>query len=129
MEFDMSDYRNEFRSAQSEYYWTLPRVFVGMLSTVALLAVIGFGLNYVGYANFVFFAPRMEAVRRQTVVESRAYSEGQLRETYRLKLQYVQAQTADERDTIKAFLQHEVQSFDRTRLPADLQVFLNQIGA
>jgi len=124
----MSEYRKDFREAQGSYYWTLPRVFVGVVSTLILVGGIGFGLNYVGYANFAFFAPRMEAVRRETVVQSRAYSEGQTREMYRLKLQYQQATTDDQRATIRGFAAHEAEAFDRTRLPAELQVFLIQLG-
>ncbi len=97
------------------------------LIIVAVLGVI-FGLNYFGYALTAFFQPKMEAVRRDTMIQSRAYSEATMREMYRLKLQYVQSKSNDEKDTIKAMIRHEMGSFDKERLPADLQVFLQQIG-
>lgn len=37
----MSDYRDEFRQVQSEFYWTLPRLLIGAL-VVCLLFGMGF---------------------------------------------------------------------------------------
>jgi hypothetical protein len=81
-----------------------------------------------GFASFAFWAPKYEAVRRDTMIQSRAYGEATTRELYRLKLQYVQAKTDDEKATIRAFALHESAAFDRDRLPADLQIFLTQLG-
>jgi hypothetical protein len=86
-----------------------------------------FGLNYLGYANFAFFAPRYEAVRRDVMINSRAYDEGTKRELYRLQLQYQQAKTDAERDTIASAARHEFQIFPQDRLPSDLRAFMSQI--
>jgi len=104
------------------------RIAFSVLGGVVAFAAIVFGLNYLAYGNFAFFAPKMEAVRRDTMIESRAYSEATTREMYRLKLQYQQAKSDDEKATIRAMALHEAQAFDRTRLPLDLQYFLSQIG-
>jgi hypothetical protein len=87
-----------------------------------------FGLNYLAYGNFAFFAPKYEAVRRDVMIESRAYSEATTRQLYRLKLQYQQAGSDAERATIRAMTLHEAQAFDRDRLPADLRNFVQQMG-
>lgn len=121
------NYRDDFRATQREYYWTLPRVFAAAVLTIALLCLIAFGVNYFAYGSASFFAPRHEAVRRDTMIQSRAYSEATTREMYRLKLQYQQAATDDARATIKAMALHESRAFDRDRLPADLQLFIKQI--
>ena len=124
----MSDYRKEFREFQGDYYWSLPRVlFMGTLG-IAALVLVGFGLNYFGYAQFAFFAPKYEAVRRDQMIESRAYSEATTRQMYNLKLQYQQAKSDDERATIRAMALHESAAFDKARLPIDLRVFLDQLG-
>ena len=124
----MGNYRDEYREVQREYFWTLPRaLFAGVCGLAALVAV-GFGLNYAGYASFAFFAPRYEGVRRDTMIQSRAYSEGMTREMYRLKIQYFQAKSDAERETIAAMAKHEGAALDRSRLPLDLQSFLTQIG-
>ena len=101
------------------------------------LAVIGgiaaffvgiFALSYFGYANFAFFAPKYEAVRRDQMIESRSYTEGTIRELYTLQRQYQSAKTDDERATISAAARHEFSIFPKERLPGDLQAFLTQVG-
>ncbi len=99
-----------------------------VVSVLVLFCAVIFGLNLFGFAQYSFFAPKMEAVRRDTMLQSRAYGEAATRELYRLKLQYAQAKTDDERSTIAAFARHEATAFDRTLLPPDVQVWLNQIG-
>jgi hypothetical protein len=94
---------------------------------IAFFALI-FALNFFGYTQFAFFAPRYEAVRRDQMIESRAYTEGTIRTLYTLKRQYDAAKTDDERATLAAAARHEFSIFPKERLPADLQGFLAQIG-
>lgn len=121
-------YRKEFREVQSDYYWSGPRVFLMTVFGIALLGVVGFGIRYVAMEQFGFFAPKYEAIRRDVMIESRAYSEATTREMYRLKLQFQQAATDDEKATIRAMALHEARAFDRARLPADLRTFIEQLG-
>lgn len=96
---------------------------------VALLAIAAVaGLSIGGYHLYAYLAPKYESTRRDVMLESRAYSEGQTREIYRLKLQYQQAKSDDERDTIRAMALHEASAFDRSRLPLDLQSFISTLG-
>lgn len=97
--------------------------FVAILGICAIV-----GLSIGGYHLYAYLAPKYESTRRDVMLESRAYSEGQTREVYRLKLQYQQAKSDDERATIRAMALHEASAFDRTRLPFDLQSFLQQLG-
>lgn len=124
----MNDYRRDFRDAQREFYWSAPRILVGLVVAALALGVVGFTLNGLGLVSFSFFAPRYEAVRRDVMIESRAYSEATTREMYRFKLQYQQAGSDAERSTIRAMALHEAQAFDPKRLPTDLQLFLAQLG-
>ncbi len=102
-------------------------ILAGLAALVCVCALI-FGLNLFGFAQFQFFAPKMESVRRDVMIQSRAYGEANTRELYRLKLQYAQAQSDEERATIKAFALHEGDAMDKTRLPQDLQTFLISLG-
>lgn len=104
------------------------KAFFGAGGAIAACLAGVFLLNLFGLANFAFFAPKYEAVRRDTMIQSRAYSEATTREMYRLKLQYQQAKSDDERATIRAMAIHESQAFDRDRLPLDLQAFVAQLG-
>lgn len=96
------------------------------IAVIAIGAI--FGLSVGGYYMYAFLAPKYEATRRDVMLESRAYSEGQTREIYRLKLQYMQSKSDDERATIRAMALHEASALDRSRLPFDLQSFIQQIG-
>lgn len=101
---------------------------LGWLAAFVLVLLVIFGLNLFGLFSYSFFAPKMEAVRRDTMLQSRAYSEGATRELYRLKLQYSQARTDDERATIAAFARHEATAFDKSLLPLDVAAWLVSIG-
>lgn len=124
----MSDYRKDFRDGQREFYWSMPRVFFMALFAFVALAALGWVAQGNQFFLYKVFAPQYEAVRRDVMIESRAYSEATTREFYRLRLQYAQAKTEDEKATIRAMARHEAAAFDRARLPADLQSFLIQIG-
>lgn len=95
-------------------------------TAIALTAI--FGLGYYQLEMNAFFAPRQEAIRRDTMIQSRAYGEAATSELYRMKLEYVRAQSDAERDTIAAYARTEATRFDKTRLPLDLQAWLIQIG-
>lgn len=105
------------------------KAILTILGVFAVIGVVVFGINAIGFASFAFWAPKYEGVRRDVVVQSRANTEGTFREMYRLKLQYQRATTQEEKNTIKAFTLHEVQSFDRARLPADIKDFIAQLEA
>jgi hypothetical protein len=104
------------------------KIALGWIVSLVLVLAIVFGLNLFGLGQYAFFAPRYEAVRRDTIKQSRAYSEAATSELYALKLQYLQAKTDDERATIKAYALHEATRFDKSQLPLDLQAFLVQLG-
>lgn len=104
------------------------KITASIIGGIVGLVLLGFSLNYAGLMSYGFFAPRYEAVRRDTMIQSRAYSEASTREMYRLKLQYMQAKSEDEKATIRAFALHESAAFERDRLPNDLQSFIISLG-
>lgn len=103
------------------------KILIGVGCVVLFFFAI-FVLNLFGFSQFAIFAPMYEGVRRDTMIESRAYSEATTREMYRLKLQYEQAKTDNERNTIRAMTLHAASGFDKKRLPNDLQLFIAQLG-
>lgn len=122
------NYRNEFRDFQRDYYWSGPRIFAMVIFAFIGLAALGFGLRYLGIVQFSIFAPMEEAVRRDVMIESRAYSEATTRRMYELKLQYETAPNDDAKNTIRLLTLHEARAFNKARLPRDLQIFITQIG-
>jgi len=101
---------------------------LAIIGGVCAFAILIAALQFAGFASFSFYAPKYEGVRRDVMIESRAYSEATTRQMYRLKLQWQQAATPDEKATIRAMALHEARAFDIQRLPADLQLFITQLG-
>lgn len=102
------------------------------LATVVgiVLVAVSFlgGLSVGGYYLYAFLAPKYESTRRDVMIESRVYSEGVVRELYALQRQYQQAGSDTERATIAAAARHQYQIFPQDRLPADLRLFMTQVG-
>ena len=104
--------------------------FAGLaLVILAVSGVLGATWLFQGNDFFLqrYFAPKYEAVRRDVMIESRAYSEATTRRLYDLKRQMAQAKSEDEKATIRAMARHEVQAFDASRLPHDLRTFAEQV--
>ena len=82
--------------------------------------VIGFtAISYVGYR---VFAPATEQVRYDTFKNSQSYNEGMLKDLYDLEREYIKA-NAEQKAALRALILHRFDSYDRNRLPADLQAF------
>ena len=96
---------------------------------VVVLIIAGItGASIGSYYLYAFLAPKYESTRRDVMLQSRAYSEGQTRSLYRLKMQFESAPSPDARQTILLAARHECQAMDRSRLPADLSAFCNPMG-
>jgi len=104
------------------------RAFGYTVLCIVGIVVAVFGGNYLAFQNDAFFMPKREALRRDTMIESRAYQEATYRELANYRLQYTQAKTDDERKAIKGMAQHSADALDKSRLPIDLQVWLKSLG-
>lgn len=97
---------------------------------IMLSLAICLGLTWLVQGNEFFlmkvFAPREEALRRQTFEQSKAYTEGMAQDLRRQQLEYIKA-TPDQKQAIASVILHEYASIDQTTMPADLRQFLNEI--
>lgn len=103
------------------------KILLSLLGGVVFLIVGAFALQFAGFASFAFFSPKYEAVRRDTAIESRAYSEATIRRLYDMKREYEQADTPSAKATVAAAARHEYSIFPEDRLPADLKVFMSVV--
>ena len=103
------------------------KIILGVIGSLFLVLVVGFGLDYAGYISYNFFAPRYEATRFNTFKESQAYNEGMVRHLYDLQRQYAGAD-AEGKTSLRALTIHEFEVYDISRLPSDLQVFYHSIS-
>jgi len=97
--------------------------FLGGL--VVVIAFV-FGLWYLGYQSYSFFAPRYEQVRYDTFKNSQTYNDGMIRELYKIKQQYLSANDTD-KAALKSYAAHEFSVYQKDRLPADLQPFYDLV--
>lgn len=107
-----------------------------MLRTTAIVLLSGAAvLGFVAAANIMdinlyqWLGPKYEATRRDIMLNSRVYQEGELRTLYNYQRQYVQSKDDAEKSVIAAAARHELGTLDKNRLPADLQQFASQIEA
>lgn len=91
-----------------------------------LVGVAAFGLHAAGWANFAFWAPKMEQVRHTTFKQSQAYQDGATKNLARLRLAY---ETADEahRAALRLVILTEASVVDRETLPSELQTFIARL--
>lgn len=120
----MSNYRDDFRQVQREYFWTVPRALLMILVAVIGLGAIGWLAQGNQFFLYKIFAPQYEAVRRDVQIESRAYTEATIRNLYAYRRQYLAAKTDDERAALKNAALHEFGIFPQERLPADLRAWM-----
>lgn len=103
-------------------------VLIAFASLVGLL-----GITWLAQGNDFFlysvFAPKYEAVRRQTFEQTKSYNEGVAQELRSAQLDYARAKTAAERQALASYVLHQVAGYDASKLPPDLQSFVSQLSA
>jgi hypothetical protein len=109
----------------------MDNVNITKIALVAIASVFGLlGLIWMFQGNDFFlyreFAPRYEAVRRETFEQSKAYNQGQIQELQNMQFQYLQAST-EQRDALASVILHRTADFDESRLPSDLHFFIQQL--
>jgi hypothetical protein len=102
------------------------KVLLGIIGGVVGLAALIFFLNLVGFANFAFFNPKMEAVRNATFKQSQSYNDSMIRDLYNLKMQYEQA-TPEQKVGLRAFILHQFSVYPKDSLPVDLASFYSTL--
>jgi hypothetical protein len=103
------------------------RLFFGSVAGfIAFLALI-FGLSFLSFKTYEFFAPKYRAVDAKVFKESEQYNDGMVRDLSELQRQYITA-TDDEKAALRPIIRHRFEVYDRDRLPADLREFYDSIN-
>ena len=71
-------YREDFKNTEREFYWSAPRVFLGILLLMVAAAGIGFISQGTNFFMYKFFAPKQEAVRRQVYENTKSFHQGSI---------------------------------------------------
>jgi hypothetical protein len=94
---------------------------------VALAIAALFGISYLGYLSYNYFAPKYRAVDAQVFKESEQYNEGMVRDLEELELEYIKSTNTQNKDALKSIIIHRFEAYDENRLPADLRMFYNDL--
>lgn len=95
----------------------------GMATQLVIWASIAvIGMSAISYVSYRMFAPATEQARYDTFKQSQSYNESMLKDLYDLEREYIKA-NAEQKAALRALILHRYDSYDRNRLPADLQAF------
>ena len=104
--------------------------FKELVATLAVIVLVMIGITWIAQGSDFFlykvFAPKIEAVRRETFVQSQAYNEGVAQEVRQAQLDYARASTPDQKAAICSYVAHFAGGYETSRLPSNLQSFVNQ---
>ena len=119
-------YRDEYREAEREIVWTLPRVLgVGVL---ILACVYGLGFLATGgdLIIYKFWAPKQANAERVVFQNTQGFVQGKVEYLTRLRFEY-QSASVDRKQALRTLILSEASDVDNTKLPADLQAFIESL--
>jgi len=123
----MSDYQKQFREVESNAYWSLPRIVLYVV--LALTAVYGIGFLATGgdLAIYRFWAPKQENAKREVFENTQSYVQGKTEYLSRLRYEYQSLPAGPQKDAMRTMILSEASTVDNSKLPADLQGFIQQL--
>lgn len=99
-----------------------------IFACVVLVIVSLFGGAWLVQGNDFFmykvFAPKYEAVRRETFEQSKAYNQSMVQEIQNMQFEYVKADDGH-KAALAAIILHRVADYDESKLPANLRSFVS----
>jgi len=90
-----------------------------------VIAILGIVFLFQGTDFFLYktFAPKYEAVRRQTFEQSKAYNQGMVQELQNMAFEYAKA-TPEQKEALGSIILHRVADYDLDQMPPDLRSFI-----
>ena len=73
--------------------------------SIAIGVAAIFGVSYLGYESYKFFAPKYRAVDNQVFKQSEQYNDGMIRDLENLQLEYISADK-EHKDALRAIVLH-----------------------
>lgn len=104
------------------------KYLIAVIACVAVLIGIGWVVTTNDLAMTAHFAPKYEAVRRETFEQSKAYNQGQVQELQNMQFEYVRSKPEQQAALASIILQRAA-DYDEARLPQDLRSFVAGLRA
>lgn len=96
-------------------------LFIGAIALI-------FGLTFLGYKSYEFFAPKYRAVDNQVFKESEQYNDGMIRDLENLQVEYINGD-ADKKQALRAIVLHRFSVYPAEKMPPNLRNFYEQLKA
>ena len=102
-------------------------------ATMAVIGVIlgsialAFTLELGGLQWKMFFAPKHAAVEREVFKETRSFNEAKLQELTKYRLEYMRSKDDADKEAIASYIRLNFADYDRSKLPYELQVFVEEV--
>lgn len=94
------------------------------IGSLILVIVLVWVFAFNGLAMFKYFAPKEEAIRRETFEQSKAYRQGMIHELENMRFQYEKS-TPSQKDALARIIIRRASDFED--LPPDLRNFINEL--
>jgi hypothetical protein len=100
-------------------------VFASVLGIASFIALI-FGLTFLGWVSYDYFAPKYRATDNKVFKESEQYNDGMIRDLESLQIEYLNADDAH-KDALRAIVLHRFSVYPEEKMPYNLRNFYNQL--
>jgi hypothetical protein len=101
---------------------------VAFTLTIAIGISAIFGLTFLGYKSYEYFAPKYRAVDNQVFKQSEQYNDGMIRDLENLQIEYINAD-ADKKQALRAIVLHRFSVYPEEKMPPNLRNFYNSLKA
>lgn len=118
-------YRDEFRSAERDVFWSLPRVALVILLALVFLYGIGFFATGGDLAIYSFWAPKQANVERQVFENTQSYVQGKIQNLSQLCYAEQQA-TGAQKSALDSEIRNESVTIQGSKLPTDEQACVDR---
>jgi hypothetical protein len=98
------------------------------ITTIAIGLAAIFGLSYLGYKSYEYFAPKYRAVDNQVFKQSEQYNDGMIRDLENLQIEYIGAD-AEKKQALRAIVLHRFSVYPEDKMPPNLRNFYNDLKA
>jgi hypothetical protein len=120
-------YRDEYRQANAEVWWTAPRAFTAIFMILVCVYALGFIATGGDLLIYKFWAPKQENAKRQVFENTQSYVQGKIEYLTKLRYQYQEAD-GQHKDSLRLMILTEASTVDNNKLPPDLSGFIASIG-
>lgn len=102
------------------------KIVIGIVLLLGVLFGVGWAVEGNSFFMYKFFAPKEEAVRRETFEQSKSYNDGMAQELASMQLDYAKA-SPEQKAALRSVIVHRYAGYDTGKLPPDLQAFIATI--